>query len=253
MKEFIKNETILDSQIKDFCERYHGKSYDYSWLKTVEETLNNDLVNVTFIPSVVPCNLNENGEYVINSSLVEGNKFVQSAAGSGFGETAENWVYTSLVNNGFVEAPKNPNGIMKFPDYIAVNGTHMDAKSVICRKLIRKEGYSKNYNSGLGDIADIRNICKKFVETNRLDDFSSALIIIIYYIEEDCGHRVLKIKLVPELFYINVYSDLHDFLTKRADKNQNVQGSLVVRIDEENPSSCEPYLDRIRQTVNNLQ
>lgn len=30
MKEFIKSETILDSQIKDFCERYHGKSYNYS-------------------------------------------------------------------------------------------------------------------------------------------------------------------------------------------------------------------------------
>lgn len=41
----------------------------------------------------------------------------------GFGGRAENYVYNTLVDMGVVDAPKNPTGPMKFPDYIAKNGT----------------------------------------------------------------------------------------------------------------------------------
>ena len=64
---------------------------------------------------------------------------------------------------------------------------------------------------------------------------------------------------MPELLYISVYKDLHDFQMKRVDrktgevKNANVQGRLTVRTYTDNNKSSAVYIDRLFDTVNNIR
>lgn len=64
---------------------------------------------------------------------------------------------------------------------------------------------------------------------------------------------------MPELLYISVYKDLHDFQMKRVDrktgevKNANVQGRLTVRAYMDNNKSSAVYIDRLFATVNNIR
>lgn len=174
----------------------------------------------------------------------------------GFGNAMEKHIYNVLKDGRFYLGFKdfknqNPNGAMEFPDY-EFNGIYADSKVVKCKPLIRKDGYSIQYSSGLGDRDDLTKHIKDFVDNNSLDKKTSALIIITYYTEDPGeGIKILKVKIVPILFYIACYKDEHDLRIKQITegldvKNANVTGRLKVL-----NGSCEEYLDILRRTIHN--
>ena len=128
----------------------------------------------------------------------------------GYGVLAETDIYDAVVkgiknkkltNINFIQE-QNPNGKMKFPDYI-IDKFWLDSKAVKCDK--NKNGtYQAHYSNGLGDKDEIISILDKFFTNNTLDEKSSALIIYTYYFPlEDCVYNI-KLKVVPLLFCIGV-------------------------------------------------
>ena len=103
---------MLDRQIEDFCTSYSGAPYDYKFIRTVEDGLQKRLNNTEWVSSET--GRRKDGTVIDQYSI---------PSAEGFGGRAENYVYNTLVEMGVVDAPKNPNGPMKFPDYIAKNGT----------------------------------------------------------------------------------------------------------------------------------
>lgn len=88
---------------------------------------------------------------------------------------------------------------------------------------------------------------------------SAALIILTFYARQNGYIELLYVKVVPELLYISVYKDLHDFQMKRVDrltgeiKNANVQGRLTVRTYTDNNKSASVYIDRLFSVVKNIR
>lgn len=245
MREFsLKNESILDGQIKEFTQTYKT-SYTYDEIKKWEDFLNKKFQGSYERLLRVVDNFEEGIVSKIDEPMTEG-----------FGNAMEKHVYNVLKDGRFYLGLKdfknqNPNGAMEFPDY-QFNGICLDSKVVKCFPQAKKNGYSIQYSSGLGEREDLTKHVKNFVDSNELDEKTSALIIITYYTEDPGeGIKILKVKIVPILFYIACYKDEHDLRIKQVSdgteiKNSNVTGRLKIV-----PGSCEVYLNTLRRTIQN--
>jgi len=239
----LENEEILNQQRKEFIERYNTP-YTNEQVELWENYLNTCFEDARI----------EGKEEVVKG--IHKVSTIEVPITAGVGNRIETHVYNAIKEGRFHMGIKtlmcqNPNGEMKFPDYEWDN-IYVDSKAVICKPLVRKDNYSKNYNNGLGDRDEITEIVSRFVHTGNLDKKSSALIAISYYSTEGEQISWLKVKLIPFLFYISTYKDEHDFAIKQCTdgkvKNANVQGRLNIK-----EGSCEIYLDKLRRTIRNIE
>lgn len=247
MKNFtIKNESMLDTQIKDFCTRYNTP-YSYDDVVRWEETLND-----WFQDGYIEC-----ADVVVKNSKIVTSVTVPNV--SGIGGRIESHIYNAIAANknemgiGNLR-DQNPNGEMKFPDY-EWDDIYIDSKAVKCDELSKTDNYSKNYSNSLGDRAEVTEVISKFMDSGKLDKRSSALIVLSYYTVDDNKIYWLKIKVVPFLFYISTYKDEHDFSIKQFSegttvKNANVQGRLSIDTTDET-SQC--YINKLFRTAMNIR
>lgn len=240
-------ECIVDEQIKNWCTDYaNSLSYSYDDIVQLENYLNEEL-------SKCKIKFNKTIEKIDTGEL----KYKKDVpVYDGYGVLAETDIYDAIVkgiknkkltNINFIQE-QNPNGKMKFPDYI-IDKFWLDSKAVKCDK--NKNGtYQAHYSNGLGDKDEIISILDKFFTNNTLDEKSSALIIYTYYFPlEDCVYNI-KLKVVPLLFCIGVAEKNKGISVKwisaedKKIKNSAVRARLCVK-----KGSYKFYLNNLKEAL----